>query len=240
MAKPNVWKVGSRWSDHGTPDSSIISIFRRNGVVFVGTNLEKFRQVKKGDYIAIADGYSVVAVAKALGNPTSLINLKINAVGYESDRFDYEECKSWVEGVRVKIVDLNDKQKLLYKKRRAFCPANQIWNEVIDLYENQHNRFSINSYTCTLFKSKSEIEYKSVFDTHTRFVIPIYQRSYSWGKNEIKPFLTDLMNNYFGKDKKGEISEPMFIGTMQLSERKYIDKKEYEQEVIDGQQRLTT
>jgi len=32
----------------------------------------------------------------------------------------------------------------------------------------------------------------------------------------------------------------MFIGTMQLSEKKYIDKEEYEQEVIDGQQRLTT
>ena len=32
----------------------------------------------------------------------------------------------------------------------------------------------------------------------------------------------------------------MFIGTMQLSQKKFIDKKEFEQEVIDGQQRLTT
>ena len=58
----NVWKVGSRWSDKGTPDSSIISIFRRNSIVFVGedTARERFQnEVKVGDYFAIADGYKV-------------------------------------------------------------------------------------------------------------------------------------------------------------------------------------
>ncbi|MGK0448442.1 MAG: hypothetical protein ACJA2M_002237 [Polaribacter sp.] len=237
----NVWKIGSRWSDYGTSDSSIISIFRRNNVVFVGADRARNRfinEVKSGDYFAIADGYNVVAVAKALSKPTLINSLKINTVGYESDRFDYEECKDWVVGVRVKIVDLKDDQRIWYEKQGAFFKANQISQKVLDLYDNQNNEFSINSYTCTLFESKKE--YKSVFDTHTRFIIPIYQRPYSWGENEIKPFLSDLVNNYFGKDKKGTSSEPMFIGTVQLSEKKYIDKKEYEQEVIDGQQRLTT
>lgn len=239
----NIWKVGSRWSEYGTPDSSIISIFRRNNVVFVGAEgtRQRFKgEVKRGDYFAIADGYSVVAVAKALDDPDYLKNLKVNTVGGESDRFDYEKCKDWVVGVRVKIVDLKDGQVFKYKKRGTFCKANKIWNQVIELYENQSNKFSINSYTCTLFKSMSEEEYRSVLDAHTRFIIPIYQRPYSWGEKEIKPFINDLFNNYLGKDKKATISEPMFIGTMQLSEKKYIDKKEYEQEVIDGQQRLTT
>ena len=237
----NVWKVGSRWSDYGTPNSSIISIFRRNNVVFVGAESirERFlNEVKCGDYFAISDGYYVAAVAKAIDNPTMLSNLKVNAIGYESDRFDYEDSKDWVVGIRVKIVDLNDEQKISYKKRGTFCKADQIREDVIKLYENQNNKFSINSYTCTVLKS--EKKYKSVFDTSTRFVIPIYQRPYSWGEKEIKPFISDLMNNYLGKDRKGENSEPMFIGTMQLSEKKYIDKHESEQEVIDGQQRLTT
>lgn len=237
----NVWKIGSRWSDYGTFESSIISIFRRNNVLFVGADRARERfinEVKQGDYFAIADGYNVVAVAKALDKPTLLNNLKINTVGYESDRFDYKECKDWVVGVRVKIVDLKKDQRIRYEKRGTFFKANQIWQEVVDLYDNQNNEFAINSYTCTLFESKKE--YKSVFDTHTRFIIPIYQRPYSWGEKEIKPFLSDLVNNYLGKDKKGISSEPMFIGTMQLSEKKYIDKREYEQEVIDGQQRLTT
>lgn len=237
----NVWKIGSRWSDYGTSDSSIISIFRRNNVLFVGADgaRERFiNEVKSGDYFAIADGYNVVAVAKALDKPTFLNNLKIITIGYESDRFDYEECKDWVVGVRVKIVDLKKDQRIRYEKRGTFFKANQIWQEVVDLFDNQNNEFAINSYTCTLMESKKE--YKSVFDTHTRFIIPIYQRPYSWGEKEIKPFLSDLVNNYLGKDKKGTSSEPMFIGTMQLSEKKYIDKREYEQEVIDGQQRLTT
>ena len=237
----NVWKIGSRWSDYGTPDSSIISIFRRNNIVFVGAGGARSRfleEVKRGDYFAIADGYDVVAVAKAIDEPKRLNELKINTIGYESERFSYEECKDWVVGVRVKIVDLKDDQRIWYEKRGTFCLANQISEKIVELYKNQNNEFAINSYTCTLLNS--EKEYKSVFDTHTRFIIPIYQRPYSWGENEIKPFLSDLVNNYLGKDKKGTSPEPMFIGTMQLSEKKYIDKEEYEQEVIDGQQRLTT
>ena len=237
----NVWKIGSRWSNLGTSDSSIMSIFRRNNIVFVGADGARDRfinEVKCGDYFAIADGYNVVAVAKAVDKPTFLNKLKISTVGDESNRFYYEECKDWVVGVRVKIVDLKDDQRIWYEKRGTFCLANQIGHKVVDLYKNQNNEFAINSYTCTLLKSKKG--YKSVFDTHTRFVIPIYQRPYSWGENEIKPFLSDLVNNYRGKDKKGTTPEPMFIGTMQLSEKKYIDKEEYEQEVIDGQQRLTT
>ena len=239
----NVWKVGSRWSDKGTPDSSIISIFRRNSIVFVGedTARERFKnEVKVGDYFAIADGYKVVAVAKAIDEPTLLKNLKVVTVGYESDRFDYENDKDWVVGVRVKIVDLAEKDIICYKKRITFCSANQISEKVKDLYENQYKNFSINSYTCTLFNKIEEKKYNSIFDNHTRYIIPVFQRPYSWGENEIRPFITDLMNNYLGKDRKATNPEPMFIGTMQLSEKKYIDKNEYEQEVIDGQQRITT
>jgi hypothetical protein len=65
----NVWKVGCRWSDSGAPESSIISIFRRSGIVFVGDD-KKFEQVRRGDYLAIADGYNVVSIARAIGDVT--------------------------------------------------------------------------------------------------------------------------------------------------------------------------
>lgn len=237
----NVWKIGSRWSDYGTPNSSIISIFRRHNIVFVGAkkSRERFlKEVKYGDYFAIADGYNVVAVARAIDNPTFLKNLKTITIGYELDRFNYNDCKNWVVGARVRIVDLQEKERFLYKKRHSFCKANQIWKKVINQYENQYNKFSINSYTCTLLKSQDK--YNSIFDTYTKYIIPVFQRPYSWGKNELKSFITDLINNYIGKDKTCNHSEPMFIGTMQLSKKKYIDLNEFEQEIIDGQQRLTT
>ena len=70
----NVWKVGSRWSSYGSADSCIINVFRRSGYVFVGTKGEQFqRSVRINDYIAIADGFTIMAVAKVLDEqPTDL------------------------------------------------------------------------------------------------------------------------------------------------------------------------
>ncbi len=238
---PNVWKVGSRWAEDGNRNASILSVFRRNNVVIVGA--EKVRgiflnEVKVNDYFAIADGYNVVAIAKAIDKPCLIKDLKVNLTPNDYKVFDYEECKEWAIGVRVKIVDLKPNDYLYYHNRGAFCSANQIWDEVKELYENYNDKFSIDSYTATLLKTEGT--YKSLFDIHTKYIIPVFQRPYSWSENEIKPFITDLLNSFFGKDRTAEKAEPMFIGTLQFSEKKYIDNNEFEQEVIDGQQRITT
>jgi Protein of unknown function DUF262. len=82
--------------------------------------------------------------------------------------------------------------------------------------------------------------YYSVFDSSTRFIIPVYQRPYSWGEKEIKPFISDLINNYLGKDRKRRKSRAYVYWHNATFGKKYISKDEHEQEVIDGQQRLTT
>lgn len=236
----NVWKIGSRWSYDGRPESSILSIFRRNNIVFAGDRtINRFRdEVKKGDYFAIADGYQVVAIAKALDVPKKIENLNIDISEKEESVFNLKACKDWLYAVRVNIINIKENSRITYKKRGSFFKANQIKNKVIGRYNNHHKEFAIKSYTSTLFKVNNE--YKSVFDTSTKYIIPIYQRPYSWSEKEIIPFINDLFNNYLGIDISEKSSEPMFIGTMQLSEKKYVDKNEYEQEVIDGQQRLTT
>jgi hypothetical protein len=50
-----VWKVASRWSETGTRESSVLDIFRRHNVVFVGKFQDRFRQIEVGDLIAISD-----------------------------------------------------------------------------------------------------------------------------------------------------------------------------------------
>ena len=95
--------------------------------------------------------------------------------------------------------------------------------------------FSINAKTCTL-KYNSQKNGETIFGDNIKYIIPIYQRSYSWTDEQIRKFLSDIFLGYWGSDGN-IIKEPMFIGTMQLAEK---DLEKKEQQVIDGQQRLTT
>ena len=95
--------------------------------------------------------------------------------------------------------------------------------------------FSIIAKTCTL-KYNSQENGDTIFADNLKYIIPIYQRPYSWTDEQIRKFLSDIFLGYWGSDGS-IILEPMFIGTMQLAEK---DKIKNEQQVIDGQQRLTT
>ncbi len=69
-----------------------------------------------------------------------------------------------------------------------------------------------------------------IFYDKTKYVIPAYQRPYSWTKNECKELFEDLKIAYYENKK-----EEYFLGSLILST---VDENEFE--VIDGQQRLTT
>lgn len=94
--------------------------------------------------------------------------------------------------------------------------------------------FTISAKTCTLKYNKQEGK-ATILDNGTKFVIPIYQRPYSWTDEQLRKFISDIFTSFWGNDGISN-EEPMFIGTMQLS-TKNINK---EQDIIDGQQRLTT
>jgi uncharacterized protein with ParB-like and HNH nuclease domain len=101
------------------------------------------------------------------------------------------------------------------------------------------DNFSIQAHTYTLKENKT-VESKStasngILDCAVTYNIPIYQRPYSWKTEQIQKLLSDIFVSFYGHDKKAA-SEPLFIGTMQLSGI----KEDTYKEVIDGQQRLTT
>ena len=87
------------------------------------------------------------------------------------------------------------------------------------------------------FKS-DEKNIKNLLDSKKAFVIPRFQREYSWKISEIKDFWFDLLNSCINKkERKLEIIEyfwgtMLFVGDFENVERKML--------VIDGQQRLTT
>lgn len=70
--------------------------------------------------------------------------------------------------------------------------------------------------------SNLEFSVKAIFNN--KYLIPIYQRNYTWGKDEIVILLDDINSN----------NNEYFIGSLVIREKDGVF------EVIDGQQRLTT
>lgn len=71
-----------------------------------------------------------------------------------------------------------------------------------------------------------------------QFVIPRFQREYSWDKKNYQVFLEDMIGNLVIKDGKITSSQ-YFLGTM-LFIGDFTEGTEQEIQVVDGQQRLTT
>lgn len=241
----NVWKIGTRWSDWGDSSASILSIMRRNNTAFVWLEEKdkaKFlKDVTKGDYIALADGYQIVAIGKTTSDAGYLKDFKNFQVSeHDFSGFSLEDGKDQIVAVKINIVDIEDgdRHEFYFQKQHRFCSLNQLWNEVIDYYENHVNKFEIKSYTATI--GNSEVDGRILINNKATYIIPIYQRPYEWSDRQIRPFVNDILANFMGKDGSGRLPEPMFIGTMQLSKRKPISNNEYQHEVVDGQQRITT
>ena len=73
---------------------------------------------------------------------------------------------------------------------------------------------------------------KKVSELRSSFFIPDYQRGYRWGRHNVRQLLNDI------RDSKGVYYlQPIVVCTHNHMEE---EKKEYDYDIIDGQQRLTT
>lgn len=79
---------------------------------------------------------------------------------------------------------------------------------------------------------------REVLVSGRQFLIPRFQREYSWDKKNYKEFLEDMMDCLYISDGKIANSQ-YFLGTM-LFIGDYAEGTDKEIEVVDGQQRLTT
>ena len=236
----NVWKVASRWSEDGHANSSILDIFRTHNVVFVGKYQERFGYISSGELIAISDGKKVVAMGIAMDDPTPVTEIGIEFSEEEKRRFGFEKSTL---ACRVSFTDLPKEKHLPYRigtVHRVQDRAQEfrnVFNEIRDGLEGQE--FEIDARSCTLLKntrSKEDVLWKE----NLFFRVPVYQRPYSWKEDQVRQLVQDLLSSFRGLNGKVR-REPMFIGTMQLSDKKLHDNQSvYFHEVIDGQQRIST
>ena len=79
---------------------------------------------------------------------------------------------------------------------------------------------------------------RDLLNSKRQFVIPRFQREYSWDKKNYKEFFEDMIGNL--SEKNGNIvANPYFLGTM-LFIGNFTEGTDAEIQVVDGQQRLTT
>ena len=75
------------------------------------------------------------------------------------------------------------------------------------------------------------------FFTDKKYIIPRYQREYSWSKEQLEDFYSDIVSNI--KKEKGTYKiQEYFFGTVILVGN--MEKPNTPIEIIDGQQRITT
>ncbi len=236
-----VWKVASRWSEDGNSGSSILQLFRRHNVVFVGTKQHLFRQIEEGSLVAVSDGKKVVALGVVHSPVTPLTDLNLT---FTQEELGPVEPNESILAVRLSFMDLDASDYVDYRigavhrvKERA-----EQFRKLYAKY-NQHYKeeqaFEISAKSCTLLNNSSKPDEVLWQDDH-HFHVPVYQRPYSWGEKEIRRLLTDLLTAFWGRLGRAP-REPMFVGTMQLSAPFKLDETSaVVQEVIDGQQRSTT
>lgn len=237
-----VWKVGSRWSEHGCPNSSVLDVFRRNRIVFVGRGQHLFERIMEGDLIAISDGVTVVALGKVTSPPRRLSEFPLELTHAEREWIGFADD---VLACRVDYQDL-DPGDHFYGGRRTIHRLYQMAGTALALYQANHQKyqekqqFEIKARSCTLTVNHA-VPADVLWQAETRFRIPIFQRPYSWGEGEVKRLLSDLLAAHFGRNGRPQ-NEPMFIGTMQLTSEVSVDDGgfKHQHDIIDGQQRLTT
>lgn len=77
---------------------------------------------------------------------------------------------------------------------------------------------------------------KDILDINKKYIIPRFQREFSWEKNEIQEFLTDTYSQISFNEDKTYTNNDYFIGSIVLIGK----DKDNEFLVVDGQQRITT
>lgn len=75
-----------------------------------------------------------------------------------------------------------------------------------------------------------------LFSVKRKYVVPRFQRAYSWSKDQVKELWDDIIANIQINDEKDVSHEEYFIGALVLVG----DDKSNVLQIVDGQQRLTT
>lgn len=230
-----VWKIGTRWGNTGPSNLDLFLNYQCAFFGLEGSGYGDYTKAQAGDLLLVCSGATPVAIGLMKSGFCEYSNSGINFC--ETDRkewidpYDVVLCKAQFWTIPEEDVHGpwgND-------PRKRFCSHStiEIVNDKWEKYSNDSSNgtFDIKTRTVGLLPSPKEA---GVFSDKVRYRVPVYQRPYSWGERELRRLLEDLKEGVAN-------SEPMFLGTMQLSAPIPLGDSGYVvYDIIDGQQRTTT
>ncbi|MCH7559908.1 MAG: DUF262 domain-containing protein [Thaumarchaeota archaeon] len=82
------------------------------------------------------------------------------------------------------------------------------------------------------FIDTEQVQIKTLLEDENRYIIPKFQREYSWEDEHVETFLADLLEHFDKEDKT-----PYFFGTIVLID---VPGEDETWKIVDGQQRMST
>ena len=227
-----IWKCDSNWGG-----IRVLDLFVDYRCVFFGTDVDKvghYLDVTPGDLIAISRGTKIVAIAEARTPFTQLTDMSRRVTVPRAIREQFDNTDVKPVGCEISDVFWLKEPVVNGKWMSRFFELGKGYDKVKAAWEAfkntpKDNGFDIKSRTARLCG-----EQNSIFcNEQNRYVIPVYQRPYAWGEDQIGRLLGDIKESFDRKDK-------MFVGTIQVSAPIKIDDDKNSFYLIDGQQRLST
>ena len=232
-----IWKCNTNWGG-----SSILEIFADFRIAFFGTDADRighYWDVQPGDLIGISQGTRIIAIAEAISKcePLEKIGEEIltrNIIKeYVQDSGVAPYACRLSNVLWLKKAIINDRRGGRFYELKEWNPDYQ---EVLRAWENYKTHPKEVSFD--IEAGKRILIGKSAADgllagDNIRYVIPVYQRAYAWGEDEIVRLLDDIADGAKSK-------EPRFVGSIQVSAPRKLSNSVISYELIDGQQRLTT
>jgi len=175
----NVWKIGSRWGEGGI---SVLHIFRKYNIVFVGEAAESINSVKIGDLIAVTDGIKVVSVGIIASKRKPITEFKFDIQDIETKNFNYDDL---VDAFKVLLFDLKDEDCFDYSRGKFHKVHGEHESKIIKLINDcltTKNNFTTEEKPYAL-KQIQVINYRGIKNIHIQNIPTDTQWIFLTGEN---------------------------------------------------------
>lgn len=214
------------------------------------------KEMQSGDYVLVPGfpNWENVSIFKIVdntiySNDNAPKDIELLAEAREKRQADLGFYRK-VEVVKKDVLRANVDEKLhrrLKIQQTNACikdlelEINNTLNAIVGQATQKEQAFDISTAVYCIYSESNNLSSKqSLLKDNFRYIIPIYQRAYSWNETEINRLLDDLFRGYWGEKTEDGLEqtismEPMFVGTMQLT-----NELPDSIDVVDGQQRIST